>query len=268
MDEISIVSRSSDPVDKSKSACLLRFSSMCGTDEWKQRSNNKIGRSSGRIQNVPLLQVIAGNRWRKNWTRVEYFPRIFVIADSSENPGWFARAEHKTRRILQTGSSSCQCSTTSIGQEKEMMEFAFRIWKKSRNTRRDSRKDTGRFWFLEMKRSVVELFLAHLKENEILQQLRCWNDSKIQVIQYSRVLVLWVVEFWKRRMAETPYTSMRCFDLGTLVANHSLCKSAECLPSSYELVWTIRLDRGRKRDKKNRKNPWLKVYWHAWNHKR
>ena len=30
---------SSDPMCKSNSACLLRFSSMCGTDEWKQRSN-------------------------------------------------------------------------------------------------------------------------------------------------------------------------------------------------------------------------------------
>ena len=32
-DEISIVPRSSDPVDKSKSTCLLRFRSMLGKDE-------------------------------------------------------------------------------------------------------------------------------------------------------------------------------------------------------------------------------------------
>ena len=30
----------------------------------------------------------------------------------------------------QIGSSSCQCSAISIGQEKEMMEFVFRILKK------------------------------------------------------------------------------------------------------------------------------------------
>ena len=40
----------------------------------------------------------------------------------------------------QTGSSSCQCSTTSIGQEKETMEFVFRIQKKSRNTRKDGKE--------------------------------------------------------------------------------------------------------------------------------
>ena len=45
----------------------------------------------------------------------------------------------------QTGSSSCQCSTTSFGQEKETMEFVFRIQDKSRNTRRNFRRDTGRF---------------------------------------------------------------------------------------------------------------------------
>ena len=43
---------------------------------------------------------------------------------------------------------------------------------KSRNTRRDSRKDTGRFWVLETKRSGMELFLTHLKENGILQPLK------------------------------------------------------------------------------------------------
>ena len=30
-------------------------------------------------------------------------------------------------RSLQTGSSSCQCSTTLTGQEQEMMDFIFRI---------------------------------------------------------------------------------------------------------------------------------------------
>ena len=49
---------------------------------------------------------------------------------------------------------------------------------KSRNTRRDSLMDTGRFWVLEMKRSGLELFVTHLKENGTLQPLRWWNDSK------------------------------------------------------------------------------------------
>ena len=87
-------------------------------------------------------------------------------------------------RNSQTRSSSCQCSTTSIGQSKKTMDFVFRIQKKSRNTRKDSRRDTGRFSVLERKRSGMELFSIHQKENGTL---KWWNDSKIQVIQYSRV---------------------------------------------------------------------------------
>ena len=86
----------------------------------------------------------------------------------------------------QTGSSSCQCSTISTGQEKENKEFVFRIQKKSRKTRKDFRRDTGCFSVLETKRSCMQLFFAHLKENGTLQPLE-WKDSKILVIQYSRV---------------------------------------------------------------------------------
>ena len=50
------------------------------------------------------------------------------------------------------GSSSCQCSMTSIGQENETMEFVLRIQKKSRHMRRDSCKDIGRSSVLETKK--------------------------------------------------------------------------------------------------------------------
>ena len=130
---------------------------------------------------------------------------------------------------LQTGSSSCQCSTTSIGQEKERLKLENRIQKKSRNTRRYSRKDTGRFWVLEMKRSGTEVLLTHLKEKGILQPLRWWNDSKRQVHPVFKSINALSRGILKRRMAETPYTL-------TLVPNHSLCKSAQYLRSIYELV--------------------------------
>ena len=46
-------------------------------------------------------------------------------------------------------SSSCLCSTTLIGQEKDMKRNVFRIPKRSsRRTRRDSRKDIGRITIL------------------------------------------------------------------------------------------------------------------------
>ena len=63
------------------------------------------------------------------------------------------------------------------------MEFVFRIQKKSRRTRRESRRDTGRSSVLETKRSGMELFIKHLKENGTLsnQEYQCfesWNPEK------------------------------------------------------------------------------------------
>ena len=54
------------------------------------------------------------------------------------------------------------------------------------NTRKDSRKHTGRSSVLEMKRRGMELFLVHLKGS--LQPLKWWNESKRPVNQNSRVL--------------------------------------------------------------------------------
>ena len=117
----------------------------------------------------------------------------------------------------QIGSSSCRCSTTSIGQEMETMDIVFRIQKESRHTRRDSRRDTGSSSVLEVKRNCTELSVVHLNENETLQPLRWWNDSKKPVFQYSRVSVLLSRVILKKRGTETPYTSMRMHQTQSLL---------------------------------------------------
>ena len=94
-------------------------------------------------------------------------------------------------RNSQTGSSSCPILNDIDWTRKGNDEIKIaNFLKKSRNTRRDSRRDSGRASVLETKRSGMELFLTHLRENGTLQPLRWWNDSKTQVIQYSRVLVI------------------------------------------------------------------------------
>ena len=85
----------------------------------------------------------------------------------------------------QIGSSSCPCSTTSIGQEKATKEFVFQNQKKSRRMRRNSRRDTGRSSVLETRRSGMELFFTHLKEKVTLQPLIWWKDSKTPLISKS-----------------------------------------------------------------------------------
>ena len=109
-------------------------------------------------------------------------------------------------RISRTGSSSCQCSTTLSG--KRMMRIVIRVREKSRITRWNFRKDIGRSSVQGRKRSSMEVFLTHKKENGILQPTKWCNDSMKLVIFCSKVSVPWVVESWSRRKVKVPFTSM------------------------------------------------------------
>ena len=71
LDEISIISWSSDQMGKGKSMCLCWFRSMCWTDEGQPRSNVKMERSSGRTQDEKRHG--RGNNWcelLQKWTLV------------------------------------------------------------------------------------------------------------------------------------------------------------------------------------------------------
>ena len=58
-----------------------------------------------------------------------------------------------------------------VDKERKRWNLCFEF-RKSRNTRRESRRDTGHFSVLETTRSGMELSLTHLKENEIPQPLK------------------------------------------------------------------------------------------------
>ena len=85
-----------------------------------------------------------------------------------------------TSNNLEIGSSSCLCSTTSIGQEKETKKLVFRMLKNSRRTRRDSHRDIGRFSALETKRSGMEIASTNLRESGIQKLLRWYRNSRKQ----------------------------------------------------------------------------------------
>ena len=112
-------------------------------------------------------QLNSSGIFSKDFRHCRFFRKSRMICESGS---W-------NLRDSQTGSSSCQCSTTSIGQG-----ICTSNSEKSRNTRKDSCRDTGRFSVLETKNSGMELFLIHLRENMTLQPLKWWNDSKIPVI--------------------------------------------------------------------------------------
>ena len=75
---------------------------------------------------------------------------------------------------LEIATSSCRCSTTSHGQEKEMKRIGLsNPEKKSRCTRRDSRRDIGRSSVLGTKRSGMEVASTNLRKklNSVASQM-------------------------------------------------------------------------------------------------
>ena len=147
-------------------------------------------------------------------------------------------------RNSQIGSSSCQCSTTLIGQEKETMRFVFRIQKKSGRSRRNSRR-------------------THLKESGIPWLRRWYSDSRKQVTQSSQVPVPRVVEFWDCWKEKRPYTSMRMLQTQNSCSESFIMYISSVFTEQFRLgvsnsVWE-RTRRDKKEFSKN-ENPWTKKY--------
>ena len=195
--EISIISWSSDQMCKGKSACLCVGQ--------MNESKEAIKRWEGQVEEFKMypsyeeLFGIDGEAIEFEWN---IFPGISSLRILQEIQRDLKRASNL--KNSQTGSSSCQCSTTSIGQRKEIMRFAYRMQKKWRITRWDSCKDTGRFWVLDRTRSGMENPRIFPMETGTPQQIKWYNDSKKPVIPRSKALVLGVVESWTgRKVKET-----------------------------------------------------------------
>ena len=135
----------------------------------------------------------------------EILPRI--IADSSKDPEWFAKTEHRTREIHRPDHLHVNVQRQRLDKKREWwnLYFEFRISQGIREKILAGTLDVSRS---RRRTQVVWNSSLHLKENGTLQPPKWWSDSKIPVIQYSRVSVLWVVGSW-RTIKETPCTSMR-----------------------------------------------------------
>ena len=84
------------------------------------------------------------------------------------------------------------------------------------------------------------LFFIHLKENGTLQPPKWWSDSKLPVVQLSRGILK------KKNNRDTIHFNADASNHSALIPNHSFCKSAQYLPSSFELVYTNRSIGGRE----------------------
>ena len=258
MDEIDIVSWSSDWVDKSKSTCLLRprycASERCGLKK------DASARWEGQVEEFKMsaslreLLGIDGEALEFEWNISQDLRHSRLFRDSRMTCNGTLNL-----RNSQIGSS-CQCSTKVIGQGKETMRSVFRIQKKSRRTRRNSRRDTFPLSW-RCKEVVWKIKVPSWR--------RC-SDSRKQVPVFTSASALscGILRMPERKRNRT--LKYGCLKHRTLVPNHSFCESAQYLRSSFELVWAIRFDRRRRGDKKappTKENPWTKWYWKAWMHK-
>ena len=77
----------------------------------------------------PSSRRIAGNHLEKRWNSSAICSQDFRHCRFFTKPKMICENGTSSLKISQTESSLCQCSTTSIGQEKKMMEFVFRVQK-------------------------------------------------------------------------------------------------------------------------------------------
>ena len=180
-----------------------------------------IERCEGQMDEFQFLRRIIWNRWRNNWIRVAYFPRIYVIADSSGGPGWFTK-EWNIEPDKFTGRIIFMSMFNDIGWTRWDLYFELR---KSQEVREEILAGT-------------------------LGVLRSWRREE----------VVWKVQKTGGKMAFRNFTdgtaiqgnrSMEIHRTQNSCSEFSFCISAQRLRSSGEWVWTIRLDRGREGTRKS-----------------
>ena len=120
--------------------------------------------------------------------------------------------------------------------------FEFR--KKAWNTQRNSRRDTGRSSVLETKRSCMELFLRHLKENGTLQPLKRFKDTGHPVFKRISALSRGILKKKHDRHHTLP---CGCFKHRALVPDHSFCKSAQYIRSSFKFFGLTEEEKGQEK---------------------
>ena len=155
MDNIEIVSSTSGQVDKSKGTRILRLclvwencpSAQRQIKDWKGQLTNFQSFASTKNYSVSMENPI-----EFEWNILPGVTSLQIIQKiQGDLEGRNIEPKH-----LEIRSSSCLGSTTLIGQERDMKRNVYRIPKKSKFTRRDSRKDIGRLLTLETKSTVME----------------------------------------------------------------------------------------------------------------
>ena len=166
---------------------------------------------------------------------------IFVFADSSRDPEWFAKTQRRTWKIHRLDQLHDNVQRHRLDNERKRWNLYFEF-RKSQGRREEilaGTLDVSRSWRRKEVLWNSSLHTWRKWDSAAAQMVERFKDTGL-VIQYSRVLVLWVVEFWEEKEWQGHHTlQCGCFEHRALVPNHSFCKSAQYFWSSFELVWTI-----------------------------
>ena len=237
--EICTHARSSNHVDESTSAPLLRLPLMLGEDTRAFRSERKMETSSWRISTVQFLQRIIWNWWRTDLVWVEYFPG------------------HTSLEILQKIPKDLKDQNIEPEKFEDWIIFMSMFnniaWTKRGNLERcvsNSENQELRGEILATKQDIPRP--GRRKEVVRNSQLHAWrrmgfhrhtNGRTIQRYKSSSIQEYSCFESWKsEKQRWQKYHTLQCGFIGhrTLVSHNSLSNSAQYLRSSFKLVWRVR----------------------------
>ena len=245
LDEMSIISWSSDQMGKSKSVRLCKFRSMSWTDEWQQRSDRRWEGQVEELKMYPSYQEAVGidgepielewnifpgfsSLWicqriqedlkRKKIKPEEFMDEIIFISmfndiDWSEREWWNLHLEHRKSQGLldEILARTLDVSGSWVGKEV--------VW-----------------W----------IFLPPKGEWDptAFEMVQRFKKSGHAVFKSTSALSRGILK--RKKGFETIHFNGDSSNTELLFQNNSFCKSAQYLRSSGELVSSIRFDRGRE----------------------
>ena len=191
---------------KAKGTCVLKFRVMQGKmldhSEANRRWENQV-EEFRQTNSFRELRGIDGKSIEFDWN-ISQDLRHWRFSRRSRKT---CKIETLSLKIMEIESSSCQCSMILNGREDEIQNNVFSNSEQVKSHAKNSREDTRLSSSLETKRNGMELSVIQLKEIEIPQPHRWWNNSKKPVTQYSTTISALSRGILKR-ITETPYTSM------------------------------------------------------------
>ena len=178
--------------------CLLWFRTLPAENEWQQRCNYV--RWEGQVEEFKMspsykeLLGIDGESIEFEWNIFPGFSSLQILQEiQSDVRKRNVEPEQFTDRNIFMPMFN-DIDWTRKGNDGICMSNSEKVKEHAK------RFSQGNWTFLDLgNEKSMELFFIHLKENGTLQPPKWWSDSKIPVIQYSRVSVLWVVGSWTRK---------------------------------------------------------------------